>query len=329
MEEPGPQPRESAPSARILTLSPAAAGIRLDLFLAAELDLSRSQARRLLERGAVSLDGRTLAPGDKGRPLAGEGRLRVEAFVAPANQRIPPPLEGEVPPSLLAEGTGWLALAKPAGMPVHPLRPSETGTLLGHVSALRPEVHGVGEGGLRSGVVHRLDIDTSGVVLVATNPVQWTRLRRAFHEHRVAKRYRVLVEGEVEWPGDRLELRLPLYVARHKPARVRVAGAEESVRGRSRVIEQTMKKLEALPGASLVEIEPRTGFLHQIRASLAHLGHPVLGDGRYGALEGRAGARRQMLHAATVRFEEVSATAPDPEDFRAVLEGLRAAAARD
>ena len=327
MNEAGPESRPNAPSARIVSLSPANAGVRLDLFLAAELDLSRGQARRLLERGAVSLGQRLLTLGDKGMVLPVSGELSVEAFVAPADQRVPAPEASETQPTQLAEGAGWLAMDKPPGMPVHPLRPDETGTLLGHVAVLRPEVHGVGEGGLRSGVVHRLDVDTSGVILVATQPESWARIRGAFHEHRVAKRYRAIVEGRVDWPAEGLELRLPLRVARHKPARVRVASPEDSARGRSREIQQTMRCIETLPGATLVEIEPKTGFLHQIRASLAHLGHPVLGDERYGATAGRAGATRHMLHAAEVRFEEVTGAAPDPEDFCAVLARLRGAEA--
>ena len=323
MEEVGQEPGQLAPSARILKLSPASAGVRLDLFLAAQLGLSRGQARRLLERGAVSLDARSLALGDKGMPLPGLGRLSVQAFVAPADQRIPAPEKNEIRPSVVAQGPGWLALDKPAGMPVHPLRQDETGTLLGHVAALCPELHGVGEGGLRSGVVHRLDVETSGVILVATESHQWARIRGAFHAHRVAKRYLALVEGDVDWPAEGLALRLPLRVAQHKPARVRVASPEESARGLSREIEQTVRCVEALPGASLVEIEPRTGFLHQIRASLAHLGHPVVGDVRYGAGAGMAGAQRHMLHAAEVGFEEVAGTAPAPDDFRAVLQRLR------
>ena len=329
MSETLPQSGRSAPSARILTLSRAGAGVRLDLFLATQLDLSRGQARRLLERGAVSLAGRTLGPGDKGMSLPADGQLQVEAFVAPGDQRAAPPEETSPRPAVVAEGPGWLALDKPAGMPVHPLHPGERISLLGHVSLLRPEVHGVGEGGLRSGVVHRLDIETSGVVLVATEAGQWQRLRSAFQQHRVEKRYRALVEGEVDWPGNVMQMRLPLRVARHKPAFVRVATPEESARGRSREIEQTLRRLEVFPGASLVEIEPRTGFLHQIRASLAHLGHPVIGDVRYGAAEGRAGARRHMLHAAEVRFEEVAGRSPDPEDFRAVLQQLRDGPAPD
>ena len=182
----------------------------------------------------------------------------------------------------------------------------------------------MGEGGLRSGVVHRLDLETSGVVLMATEPAAWERLRGAFRDHRVYKRYRALVEGEVDWPGGVLKMRLPLRVARHKPALVRVATPEESARGRSREIQQTVRCLEVLSGASLLEIEPRTGFLHQIRASLAHLGHPVIGDVRYGATEGRAGARRHLLHAAEARLDEVAGLAPDPGDFTSALERLRA-----
>ena len=262
-------------------------------------------------------------------PLPGEGQLTVDAFIAPADQRIPRPGPAERAPAVVAEGRGWLALDKPPGMPVHPLGEAETGTLLGHVSALRPGIHGVGEGGLRSGVVHRLDVDTSGAILVATEADAWVRLREAFHDHRVFKKYRAIVEGEIDWPGDRLDLELSLCVARHKPARVRVANPEEVARGRSRTIQQGMRKIESLAGASLIEIEPRTGFLHQIRASLAHLGHPVVGDRRYGARPGFGGATRQMLHAAEVRFEEVGGVAPESEDFQGVLEALRPSAQGD
>ena len=327
MSEIQPESSQGPPSARVLTLSGAGAGVRLDLFLATELNLSRGQARRLLERGAVSLAGRTLGPGDKGMSLPADGQLKIAAFVAPEDQRAAAPDKTSPLPTVVADGPGWLALDKPAGMPVHPLHPGERNTLLGHASLLRPEVHGVGEGGLRSGVVHRLDIETSGVVLVATEASEWERLRGAFQQHRVYKRYRALVEGEVDWPDGALQVSLPLRVARHKPAFVRVATPEESARGRSREIEQTMRCLEVFAGASLLEIEPRTGFLHQIRASLAHLGHPVVGDIRYGAAEGRAGARRHMLHAAEVRFEEVAGRSPDSQDFTAALEQLRAAPA--
>jgi 23S rRNA pseudouridine1911/1915/1917 synthase len=222
----------------------------------------------------------------------------------------------------VASGAGWIAVDKPAGMPVHPLDERETGTLIGHLLVAHPEIHGVGEGGLRSGVVHRLDVDTSGVMLVASEAASWERLRGAFQAHRVRKRYRAIVQGRLDPPGGALDMELPLVVARHRPARVRVATPDEILRGRSRSVVQRVLRLAELEGATLIEVRPRTGFLHQIRATLAHLGHPLVGDRRYDAADDAGGARRHMLHAAEVGLEEIHATAPEPEDFRACLRAL-------
>jgi 23S rRNA pseudouridine1911/1915/1917 synthase len=299
----------------------------LDVFLAAELSLSRGQARRLLERGAVSLGGRRLSMGDKGMVLPGAGQLAVDAYAAPGDQRALPGPQGVAGPTVVARGAGWLAVDKPAGVPVHPLREDEAGTVLGQMLDLHPEIHAVGEGGLRSGVVHRLDVETSGVLLLATEAEAWERLRGAFQDHRVRKRYRAIVQGDFAPAGDGLLLELPLVVARHRPARVRVARQEEVRRGRARIIVQTVRPVEVLRGATLIEIEPRTGFLHQIRASMAHLGHPLLGDARYGGPvapdPAAGGACRQMLHAAEIGLEEISAGAPDPPDLLACLDELR------
>lgn len=313
-------------SSRTLSLFPERAGDRLDLFLAAELGLSRNQVRRLLDRGAVTLDGRQLGRGDKGLALPGSGELVVEAFRPPAHQRVLAEAEGDPgAPIVLASGPGWLAVDKPAGMPVHPLDEEERGTVLGHVIARHPELHGVGEGGLRSGVVHRLDVETSGALLVATEESAWRRLRGAFQEHRVAKRYRALVTGAFAPEGDELAIEIGLAVARHRPAKVRVVDEADWAHPGVRVVQQRVVVLERFGAATLVEVAPRTGFLHQIRASMAHLGHPLLGDERYGGAEASEGARpgRHMLHAAHVAFEEIEAEAPDPADFVAQLEALR------
>ncbi len=314
---------------RLLALGPGSLGDRLDVFLASSLGLSRAQVRRLIERGAVSLDGRTLAGRDKGKPLPESGELRIEAFRPPGDERA----QAEDPaagPRVLAEGPGWLALDKPAGMAVHPLREDERGSVLGFVAGRWPQVHGVGEGGLRSGVVHRLDLETSGVLLFATEQQSWQRLRTAFSERRIAKRYRALVLGRFDPPGGRLVMELPLLIARHRPALVRVATADERGRASVRVVEQVVTPVELLADASLVEVAPSTGFLHQIRASLAHLGHPVLGDERYGnersrEVGKRCGADRHLLHAGRVEFEEIVAEAREPVDFRAAVERLRGA----
>jgi 23S rRNA pseudouridine1911/1915/1917 synthase len=187
------------------------------------------------------------------------------------------------------------------------------------VAARHPEIQGVGEGGLRSGVVHRLDVDTSGVVLFASAEPAWQRLRAAFAEHRVEKVYRALVRGRLLEPG---KAALPLALARHRPARVRVVTGRE--RRRARSVRQgvlSWRPLEVFEAATLVEVRPVTGFLHQIRVVLAHRGHPLLGDVAYGG--DAAEAPRHMLHAARVAFEEVVAESPDPEDFAALCRRLR------
>ena len=305
MDDPCSEGERPQPSARSLSVGAAGAGHRLDVFLAAELSLSRGQVRRLLDRGAVSLDGRLLGLGDKGLSLPGAGELVVEPFQSRSDERALPP--GRELPALrvLSSGKGWLAVDKPAGMAVHPFDAQERGTLLGHLLALHPEIHGVGEGGLRSGVVHRLDVDTSGVMLVASASDTWRRLRGAFQAHRVGKVYRALVQGDFDPPGGRLVLQLPLVIARHRPARVRVATSDEVDRGRARVVDQQVVRLAGLSGATLVEVRPRTGFLHQIRATLAHLGHPLVGDLRYEAADDASAARRHMLHAVSLSLEEI------------------------
>jgi len=303
----------------VLRVGPDAGGRRLDLFLAESLALSRTQVRRLLERGAVRVDGRAAGPAEKGARLAAGCAVEVAPFLRPEHERVRP--EPGAPLAVLARGPGWLALDKPAGVAVHPYRPDETGTLLGALAARHPELHGVGEGGLRSGVVHRLDVDTSGALLFATEEDCWRRLRAAFRERRVAKVYRALVRGR---PGAG-SLELALVTARHRPARVRVLEGEEARRARgARLARQSWCTLETFAEAALVEVRPETGFLHQIRASLAHLGAPVLGDRVYGPPGGDAsGAPRQMLHAARVAFQEIRAESPDPADFAALLSRLR------
>jgi 23S rRNA pseudouridine1911/1915/1917 synthase len=297
-------------------------GQRLDRFLAERLRLSRSQVRRLLARGAVRVAGRGVAEHAKGWSLQPGFTVEVAPFARRENERAA--AAPERPLSVLSDGPGWLAIDKPAGTPVHPLHPDETDTVLNALIARFPEIHGVGEGGLRSGVVHRLDVGTSGVLLFATCEDVWQRLRSAFREHRIEKRYRAIVIGEVEGEGS---LELGLVTARHRPARVRVVRDEERDRARGvRIGELGWRSLRVYERATLLEVRPRTGFLHQIRVSLAHLGFPVLGDRTYGPACDPIPASRQMLHAASVDCDEIDATSPDPSDFRAVLEQLAEAA---
>lgn len=295
------------------------AGRRLDLFLADRLQLSRSQTRRLIARGVVCVDGRPVAAEAKGAAVTAGTRVAVAPFTRPEHLRAAP--QPELPLRVLAQGPGWLALDKPAGVPVHPLEEGERGTILNAVLARHSQVHGVGEGALRSGVVHRLDVETSGVLLLATQEERWKQLREAFAAHRVEKVYRAIALGRIEGEGD---VAVALVTARHRPARVRVVAARE--RGRARGARDAVlhwRAIEPLAGATLVEVRPVTGFLHQIRVTLAHLGAPLAGDRSYGPPRDASGAARHMLHAARVRYRDVEAESPDAPDFAALLERLR------
>jgi 23S rRNA pseudouridine1911/1915/1917 synthase len=304
---------------RSLPVGDSDSGQRLDVFLAEKLELSRAQTRRLLARGAVRIGSRTLSERAKGERVSSGTIVEVARFVRPEHQRALPEPGAKL--TVLARGAGWLAIDKPAGTAVHPLGPDETGTVLNAVIARHPEVHGVGEGGLRSGVVHRLDVATSGALLFATREGTWRTLRAAFREHRVAKVYRAVVVGRLEGDGA---IELGFVTARHRPAKVRVVADAERSRSRGvRIGSLRWRCLERFEGAALVEVRPRTGHLHQIRATFAHLGFPIAGDAVYGAPGDSVGAPRQMLHAARVCLDEIEAVSADPADFRAVCERLR------
>lgn len=315
---------ENAPGAAAATphrqwqVGPAEDGRRLDQFLAVALGISRANARRALARGAVTWRGRVADLAAKGAPVAEGDAIEVAEVVDPSSA-LPEP-EPERSLEILARGPGWLAVDKPAGMPVHPLQPGERGTLANALAAMEPDILGVGEGGLRSGVVHRLDVDTSGVILFATEESQWQTLREAFRRHRVRKTYWALVSGRLEGEGD---LSLQLAVTQHRPARVRVLAADDPKPGRGRPTRAHWASLQASDRASLIEVKPATGFLHQIRVSLAHLGHPLFGDPAY---EGPADplAPRHLLHARHVQWHDVEATSEPPADFQAACEGLLA-----
>jgi 23S rRNA pseudouridine1911/1915/1917 synthase len=277
-----------------IPVSDGEAGDRLDLFLARHLELSRGYVRRILQRRGVRINGQTA---QKGTILRAGDRVEVPQFRHPAEGPIP-----EADPSLrvLAEAAGLIAIDKRAGVPTHPLDFDETGTALNAILARYPRMQGVGEGGLQSGLVHRLDTNTSGVLVFATEADAWESARLAFAERRVLKRYVARVHGELA-NGMQVVLRLA-----HRGPRMRVVekGGRESV--------TRLESLEAGPETSLVEAYPVTGLMHQIRATLAHLGYPVIGDRLYGST---VDVGRHLLHSAEIRINEFSATSPIPVEI--------------
>lgn len=269
-------------------------GRRLDVVVARELGVSRGYVRRLLGRGRILLRGR---PARKGATLRAGDRVELLEFRHPSQGPEPNP---SLPVRILGEAQGLLAVEKPAGLPTHPLDYDERDTVLNALLARYPALAGIGEGGLRSGVVHRLDIGTSGVLLFATDDAAWRRARRAFSERRVDKRYTVRVHGRLE-SAQTLRLRL---ANRGDHTRVVQSGGREAI---THVV-----PLSADSDTSLLDVRPETGLRHQIRASLAHLGHAVVGDTLYGSTTPLA---RHLLHARLIRIDNFSGSSPVPDDF--------------
>lgn len=270
------------------------AGERVDRLLARELGLTRGYVRRLLRRGKVTLDER---PAAKGAQLRAGDRLRVAPFRHPDEGPIAAP---ELELRVLRSSGGLVAVDKPAGMPTHPLDYEEDDTALNAILARHPEMLGVGEGGLMSGVVHRLDTGTSGVLVFALDDAAWRRAREALTGRRAHKLYLARVHGAL-----RGELRSELRLEQRGP-RVRVVerGGRESL--------TELRGLRVDADTSLVEARPVTGVTHQIRVALAHLGHPVVGDVLYGS---PAVLGRHLLHAVHIRLDGFEAASPAPDSI--------------
>jgi 23S rRNA pseudouridine1911/1915/1917 synthase len=279
---------------RRFAVEPGDVGTRLDQVVARRLGVSRGYARKLLEAERVLLGGR---PAAKGTALRAGEEISVLAFARPED---PPLANAELDLVVVARHSGLVAIDKPASQPTHPLDPLERDTALNALIARFPQVAGVGEGGLRSGVVHRLDPGTSGVLVFALDDEAWRRARAAFAEKRVHKRYVARVHGE--FAGER-EVELALE-SRGDHVRVVSRGGRLA---RSRIRARRTGKEE-----SLVEVEMRTGVRHQIRATLAYLGFPVVGDVLYGS---PTALPRHLLHAEALEWEDFAARAPAPAEL--------------
>ena len=298
---------------RTVELDADRSGERVDAFIARRLpELTRSQAKRLIDVGLVTLDGRAAKPSDK---VTAGVRVRVD---------VPPPEElslapEEIPLTIVYQDADIIVVDKPPGLTVHPAPGHPGGTLVNALLAAVPDLREV-SGTLRPGIVHRLDKDTSGLIVVAKNNRALRALQSQLKERRVHKTYVALVEGVPEPREGVIEAPLGRHPKNRKKQAV-VAGGREAIT-RYRVT-------EVLAGGrySLVEAEPVTGRTHQIRVHLAAIGHPIVGDAVYGRRSKVIG--RQFLHASRLGFgmplggREVEFESPLPEDLRAALAALR------
>ncbi|NGO38608.1 RluA family pseudouridine synthase [Limisphaera ngatamarikiensis] len=311
------------PTLETFIIEESAPGERFDVFLHRRYPaLSRSAIQRLIEQGAVKVNGRPVKPTHS--PRAGE-QVEVE-WPDPKPATLEPVA---IPLDILYEDDCLVVINKPAGLVVHPAAGHETHTLvhalLHHCAGRLSGVGGVS----RPGIVHRLDKDTSGVMVVAKTDAAHLALARQFAERRVLKVYHAIVCGQL--PHDTGEIRAA--IARHPSHRKCMTVCEE----RGREAHTSYRVLERLADATLVEARLHTGRTHQVRVHFQHLGHPLVGDPVYGRRANRRLAERlgfeparQMLHATQLTLahprtgESMTWEAPWPADFQDTLRHLRA-----
>jgi 23S rRNA pseudouridine1911/1915/1917 synthase len=292
---------------------PSAARERLDRFVTEHVpDTSRSFIQRLIEAGEITVNGAPSRP---------SYRIEVGDEVV---ARIPPPERSaelspaEIPVPIVYEDDDVLVFDKPAGLVVHPAPGHEHGTLVNALRWLRPDA--VLPGDVRPGIVHRLDKDTSGLIVVAKHESARLRLTRQWQERSVLKKYTALVVGSL--PEQRAIVDAPIGRDPHNRKRMAVvAGGRPAV--------TRLEVIARYRGYSLLDVTIETGRTHQIRVHCAFIKHPVAGDWLYGATRGELGLKRHFLHARELRFELPSGPiihlcSPLAPDLVAVLEKLEA-----
>ncbi len=313
---------QNQPKSFRLTVEPDFSGTRLDKFLANKIPhISRTRLKDLITSGNVQVDGKVwLQPKSKVKP-----NQAVEVT-------LPPPTPLELQPSkmdlhILYEDGDLVAINKPAGMVVHPGAGNQENTLVHGLLHHCDNLSGIG-GKIRPGIVHRLDKDTSGVIIVAKNDLAHQALTALFKERKIKKTYVAIISGQFTDAQGLIEL----PIGRHPVKRTKMAVDEN--RGRSAITKFKVKK--NLFASQVLEVRLITGRTHQIRVHMAHLGHPLLGDKTYGGpstiqLPGKAQLEipRQMLHSAHMELIHplrddfvLKLSAPLPHDMRQVMERL-------
>jgi len=314
-----------------LLVQPTETGMRLDAFITSHFAcISRSRACRSILKGMIKVNGNTAKPAY--RVSTGE---TVQGSVLPSEQiRIEPEA---VALFTLYEDRDIIVINKQPGVVIHPAAGHDSGTLVNGLLLRYPEIQGVGDP-LRPGIVHRLDKDTSGVIIVARNEASLKTLAAQFKARKIKKEYLALVYGEPQVESGTVKL----PIGRHPSNRKKMS--THSKRGRTA---QTLWQVaERFQGASLLRLDLKTGRTHQARVHCAALHHPVIGDTVYG--KARLKERllkdkrlnqdvrnalqiisRQMLHAKRIRFRHpetahtVTFEAPLPDDMNALLTALR------
>ncbi|MGC9522164.1 MAG: RluA family pseudouridine synthase [Anaerolineae bacterium] len=292
-------------------------GERVDRYVADRLSaLSRTAVQRLIDEGQITVDGERIQTSHRLR--AGE-RIVVHIPAPEPVELQPEP----IPLDVLYEDADLIVVNKPAGMVIHPGAGHRSGTLVNAILAHCPDLTGVG-GEIRPGIVHRLDKETSGVIVIAKHDRALRALQRQFKRRTVEKRYTALAVGCV--PQEQGLIEAPIARHRHHRRRMAVRAGGKMARTRWRVLGRYRGAADRT--YTLLDLKLLTGRTHQIRVHLSWLGYPVAGDAVYGPAYVSELAPRQFLHARVLGFEHpgtgepMQFTAPLPQDLQTVLEGM-------
>ena len=297
-----------------LQVPESAQGKRLDQVLAAELEISRSLVAKLIKQNEVKVNG---VVSRKSAEVSGGDQVEV---LLP--DESPKSLETPAPLPIVYQDVDIVVVNKPVGMAAHPAPSWEGPTVMGALLAAGQEI--VTSGPVeRKGIVHRLDVGTSGAMVVAKSQLAYDRLQDEFRERRVKKTYQALVQGYLDPAEGTIDAPIGRHPSRDFKMAV-VAGGRPAI--------THYRTLESLPRATLVEVQLETGRTHQIRVHMQAIGHAIVGDPIYGAnplLAKELGLTRQWLHAVSLEFthpvsgEPVSFEAPLAADLEDALTRLR------
>lgn len=289
-------------------------GKRIDAYVAEKMDISRVNVQRLIEENKLLVNGKNVKPSYKvklGDEISIEKEEPKEIEIKPENIPIP----------ILYEDNDIIVVNKPKGMVVHPANGNWEGTLVNAIMAIcKDSLSGIG-GEIRPGIVHRLDKDTSGVIVIAKNDKAHINLSEQIKNHEVEKTYIALVRGIVKAN----EATIDMPIARSTSDRKKMAVSEK---GKKAVTHFKVLKRYSKYNCSLLEVKIETGRTHQIRVHLAQIGYPIIGDSVYSKGSNIWGVEGQCLHAISLKFhhpvtgKEMFIEAPLPEYFDNLIKEL-------
>lgn len=298
-----------------------APGERLDKALAEAMpELSRMQWQRLIKEGRVLVGGKGGKPSQKltgGELIFADIPESVESDLTPE----------EIPLDIRYEDEDIIVVNKPAGMVVHPGTGHESGTLVNALLAHCPDLPGVGDT-KRPGIVHRLDKDTSGLLVVAKSDQALRYMQRQFKKRTVGKQYIALVYGQIQPPAALIDAPIGRDPQQRKKMAVIAPGSPRATSARARPAQTQYRSLVSFDDYTLVECTIMTGRTHQIRVHLSYVGYPVVGDRIYGRRKQTLPLKRHFLHAAVLTFrrpadeQEMTFAAPLPPELQSILDDL-------